>query len=84
MFIMPHSENITSQKKTKTMENVLILVLFESFHKRITYLKGEKVISLSTYCKIHHKSAPAVFNAARRQTIPAFREKNVWMIGETR
>jgi Fic family protein len=69
-------------KKTKIMEIVLLLVLFESLHKRITYLKGEKIISLSNYCKIYHKSASATFNAARRQTIPAFREKNVWMIGE--
>ncbi|MDP3053000.1 MAG: Fic family protein [bacterium] len=69
-------------KNTKTMEKVMTLVLAESLHKRITYLKGEKIITLSEYTKKHGKSAPAMTNAARRQNIPAFREKGVWKIGE--
>lgn len=69
-------------KNTKTMEKVLSLALTESLHKRITYLKGEKIIALSEYTKKQGKSAPAIFNAARRQNIPAFREKGVWKIGE--
>lgn len=70
------------KKNTKTMEKVLSLALVESLHKRITYLKGEKIITLSLYAKNHKKSASAVSNAARRQNIPAFREKGVWKIGE--
>lgn len=70
------------KKNTKTMEKVLSLALTESFHKRITYLKGDKIITLSDYTKKHKKTAPAVFNAARRQNIPAFRENGVWKIGE--
>lgn len=69
-------------KSTKTMEKVLSLGLMESLHKRITYLKGEKIITLSEYTKTNSKSAPALTNAARRQNIPAFREKGVWKIGE--
>jgi len=69
-------------KNTKTMEKVMTLVLAESLHKRITYLKGEKIIALSEYTKKHGKSASALLNAARRQKIPAFREKGVWKIGE--
>ena len=69
-------------KNTKTMEKAITLVLVESLHKRITYLKGEKIIALSEYTKKHGKSAPAMTNAARRQNIPAFREKGVWKIGE--
>lgn len=68
-------------KNTKAMEKVIALALMESLHKRITYLKGEKIITLSEYAKHSGKSAPAIFNAARRQTIPAFREKGVWKIG---
>jgi Fic family protein len=70
------------RKNTKIMEKVVILALTESLHKRITYLKGEKIIPLARYIKKHGKSAPATLNAARRQTIPAFREKGVWEIGE--
>ena len=69
-------------KNTKTMEKVLSLGLLESLHKRITYLKGEKIVTLSEFTKKQSKSAPALTNAARRQNIPAFREKGVWKIGE--
>lgn len=69
-------------KNTKTMEKILALALIESFHKRITYLKSEVIITLSEYIKKKKLSAPALTNAARRQTIPAFRERGVWKIGE--
>jgi Fic family protein len=67
-------------QSTKLMEKVLSLALMESLHKRIAYLKGETIIKLSEYAKQQTKSAPAIFNAARRQNIPAFREKGVWKI----
>ena len=69
-------------KNTKTMEKVIYLALSESLNKRISYLKGEKIITLAEYVKKNKKSAPAVANAARRQNIPAFREKGVWKISE--
>ena len=68
-------------KKTKTMEKVISLALMESLNKRITYLKGQKVMNLSEYTKIHNLSAAGMINSARRQNIPAFREKGVWKIG---
>jgi len=70
------------KKNTKTMEKVVALALIESLHKRITYLKGKKIITLSDYIKAHNISASALTNAARRQNIPAFREKGVWKIAE--
>lgn len=69
-------------KNTKTMEKILVIGLIESMHKRITYLKGETIISLSDYTKKYSLSASALSNAARRQKIPAFREKGVWKIPE--
>lgn len=69
-------------KYTKTIEKILVLGLMESFHKRIGYLKGETIIPLSDYTKKHSLSGPAISNAARRQKIPAFREKGVWKIQE--
>jgi len=67
--------------KTKTMEKVFALALIESLNKRIAYLKGEDIIKLSDYAKKQDKSVHVLLNAARRQTIPAFREKGVWKIG---
>ena len=69
------------RQRTKTMEKILALALLESLHKRTTYLRGESVIRLSDYIKQNKLSPPAITNAARRQTIPAFRERAVWKIG---
>lgn len=69
-----------ASRKTKTMEKVIVLALIESLHKRITYLRGETVVRLSDYAKTHKKSVNALLNAARRQSIPAFREKGIWKI----
>jgi hypothetical protein len=63
------------------MGKILTLALLESLHKRITYLQGKTIISLSEYVLKNKRKAPAVFNAARRQTIAAFREKGIWKIG---
>jgi Fic family protein len=70
-----------SRQKTAIMEKVLYLALMESLNKRITYLKGDKIIRLTEFAKKSKKSASALLNKAKRQTIPAFREKGVWKIG---
>lgn len=75
-------ETYRDNNKTKMMEVVLALALIESLHKRIVYLKGEAIISLADSIKSQNASASAIINAARRQTIPAFREKGVWKISE--
>ncbi len=68
---------------TKIMTKIITLGLMESLHKRLAYLHGAEIISLAKYAKLHKKSAPSVTNAARRQTIPAFRERGVWKIAKT-
>lgn len=67
-------------KKSDTMERVVMLAMFESLHKRTTYLKAEEIIEVADYAKKHGAYLPSLLNAARRQTIPAFREKGVWKI----
>lgn len=73
-------EEYRNDNKTKRMERVLALALMESLHKRIAYLQGDTIILLSKYIRDNKRKAPAVFNAARRQTIAAFREKGIWKI----
>ena len=70
------------RRTARTMESILSLALLESLHKRVSYLRGEAIVRLSDYIRKRGLSAPATTNAARRQTIPAFREKGVWKIGE--
>jgi Fic family protein len=71
-------------KKAKTMEKVVTLALTESLHKRIAYLRGEAIMLLADFSRVHKVSIHALLNSARRQTIPAFREKGVWKIGDYR
>lgn len=68
-------------KKTNKMERLIALSIMESLHKRISYLKGNTIMLLTDYARQQGKPVPVVLNAARRQTIPAFREKGVWKIG---
>jgi len=68
-------------KNAKTMGKIITLALTESLHKRIAYLHGDEITPLADFAKVHKKSIHALLNAARRQTVPAFREKGVWKIG---
>ena len=70
-----------SRQKTATMEKVIYLALMESLHKRITYLKGDKIVRLTEFARKSKQSVSSLLNKAKRQTIPAFREKGVWKIG---
>ena len=70
------------KKKTKIIERIIALALMESLHKRIAYLAGKKIVPLADYAKKKRKPSNALLNAARRQTIPSFREKGIWKIGE--
>ena len=70
------------KKNTKPMEKILALALLESLHKRVTYLRGENIITLSEFIKKVPLSASSVTNSAKKQVIPAFREKGKWKIGD--
>lgn len=69
-------------KNSNLLEKVISLALTESINKRIAYLKNKTIINLTDYAKILEKPAPILLNAAKRQTIPAFREKGIWKIAQ--
>lgn len=73
----------SSTKSVDGMADILFLSLCESLHKRIAYLKGEQIILLTDYAKKHGTPANGLLNKAKRQTIPAFREKGIWKIGSS-
>lgn len=75
-------QEFTMLGKTETMEQIIYRALVNSYHKRLAYLKGFNIITLNAYAKSHKLSHPNLINKAKRQTIPAFMEKGVWMIGD--
>lgn len=77
----PVFDKYVDDKSTDDLEVLLALALQESLHKRLAYLKGFEVVKLADYAKTVPDSTNTLLNAARRQTIPAFRERNSWKIG---
>lgn len=63
------------------MEGIVGKALSNSYHKRLAYLEGKKIITLVEYAKSNGLSHSNVINKATRQTIEAFLEKGVWKIG---
>ncbi len=68
-------------KDLNSLNHILYLALTESLHKRLSYLRGDKIVRLVDHAKKVGIIAPILLNQARRQTIPAFREQGVWKIG---
>ncbi|MFA6118711.1 MAG: Fic family protein [Parachlamydiales bacterium] len=66
--------------KTAIMENIVGKALTNSYYKRLAYLEGYEIVSLSEYSKRKKLSYPNLINKAKRQTIEAFLEKGEWKI----
>ena len=56
------------------------VLLQESLHKRITQLTAKKIIPLSLWASQNGIKPNIAANKAKRQTIPAFRLREKWMI----
>ncbi len=69
------------KNETKIMEDIIARALANSYHKRLAYLEGKKIINLIDYAKKNKFSYSNLLNKAKRQTIEAFIEKGVWKIG---
>ena len=66
----------------KIMEEIVGKALTNSYHKRLAYLEGARIMTLAEYAKKHKVSHSNLINKANRQTIEAFLEKGVWKIGD--
>ncbi|TRZ47780.1 Fic family protein [bacterium] len=69
------------KEATTVMEEMVGKALTNSYHKRLAYLEGKKIVTLADYAKNNRLSHSNLLNKAGRQTIEAFLEKNVWKIG---
>ena len=67
--------------ETKIMEEIVAKALTNSYHKRLAYLEGKKIITLREYAMINKISHSNLINKANRQTIEAFLDKGIWKIG---
>lgn len=63
------------------MEGIVGKALTNSYHKRLAYLEGKKIVTLSEYAKQSKLSHSNLLNKADRQTVEAFLEKGIWKIG---
>jgi Fic family protein len=70
-----------TNSKTNIMEEIVGKALTNSYHKRLAYLEGKKIVQLKEFAKLTKQSHSNVINKAKRQTIEAFIEKGVWKIG---
>jgi Fic family protein len=70
-----------SNGKTTIMEDIVGKALSNSYHKRLAYLEGKTIITLSEFAKKENTSHSNLLNKANRQTIEAFWERGKWKIG---
>lgn len=70
-----------SNHGSAVMEEIVGKALTNSYHKRLAYLEGKKIITLAEHATKNKLSHSNLINKANRQTIEAFLEKNVWKIG---
>ncbi len=68
------------KNKPLIMEEIIAKALLNSYHKRLAYLEGRKIIKLCEYAKQQKTSHSNLLNKAKRQTIEAFLEKGTWKI----
>jgi Fic family protein len=69
-----------STLKSGGFTELFALLLQESLNKRITILTTKKIIPLSVWAKQSGVKPNVAANKAKRQTIPAFRMREKWMI----
>ena len=76
----PFFDNYVATGKADGFTERFALLLMESLHKRIATLTSRRTITLSDWIKRAKLNPAAILNKAKRQTIPAFRLREKWMI----
>lgn len=76
----PALDAYDKRNSSTELEDYLSLLLLEALHKYIAIIGNQKLIPLTDWAKAHDASPAAILNKAKRQTIPAFRQRGQWMI----
>ena len=72
-----------SNMKFGGFTSLFAVLLLESLHKRLTLLTARRIIPLSLWAKQNAVKGNIAANKAKRQTIPAFRLREKWVISES-
>jgi len=75
-------EEYSKRNSHDGMTRLLALLVLESLHKRIALISHPRVGTLADWARTAGISGVSATNKAKRQTIPAFRVRNRWMIAE--
>ena len=78
----PHLERYAKTGEHGGMTRLLALLLFESLHKRIAMVSSRQIIPLADWARLADVRGNVAANKAKRQTIPAFRLRDRWVIAE--
>lgn len=78
----PMLEEYSRKGSHAGMTGLLALLLLESLHKRIAVISSPRVVPLSDWARAVGVTGASATNKAKRQTIPAFRLRDRWMIAE--
>ncbi len=78
----PQFTRYQSTMKFGGFTELFALLLLETLHKRVTLLSAKKIIPLSIWAFQNVIKPNVAANKAKRQTIPAFRLREKWMIAE--
>jgi Fic family protein len=76
----PLLETYQRTDKSADMTKLLSLLLLEALHKRIAHLTSPRIVPLAQWAKAAGVRPNVAANKAKRQTIPAFRMRDHWMI----
>lgn len=78
----PLFDTFLKKNDYKWFSEYFALLLMESLNKRIQTLTSKRIITLNEWAKKSNKNVNSYLNKAKRQTIPAFRKWDKWMIAE--
>lgn len=78
----PQLEEYSRRDSSEGMTRLLVLLVLESLHKRIALISSPRFIPLADWARAAGITGASATNKARRQTIPAFRVRDRWMIAE--
>jgi len=76
----PLFDKYVSTTKYDGFTELFAVLLIEALHRRIALLSSPKIIPLTEWAKNNNVAGNIAANKALRQTIPAFRKRDRWMI----
>lgn len=76
----PALDEYARRDRHDAMTRLLALLILEALHKRIALLTSRKIVPLATWARNAGVRGNIAANRAKRQTLPAFRVRDRWMI----